>query len=499
VCCVYENGTMKIVTNSDGSRSVYVISGTSFATPQVAGAIALLRGAFPNLTGTQAVDLLLRTANDAGATGTDPIYGRGIMNIGAAFAPQGSTALAGSTLAMSLDDTTVVTSGAMGDAFKRVPALSAVVLDAYQRAYTIDLGQRVSGANVPLRLGAALTQQTRNLGTGTGGVAMAFTVDARDRTQRLAWSGPLRLSPAEAEASRVLAARMVADLAPGTRMALGFAQGADGLTAQLQGAARPAFLVARSPLDDLGFVRSGESSVAIRHEFGPWGASFSFERGSALSGAPMQIAGSGPARMVDAPTRRLGISFDRRIAAAQASLGASWLAEDRTVLGARLHPGFGTVGADSLVLDAAAGWDSGRGWHLGAALRGVATRARGGGALLSSSRFVSSAWAIDALRDNVFTDGDSLGLRLAQPLRVEQGGLSFYLPVEYSYSTLAASYAARTVPLSPTGRELDAELVWRGYLWGGAASASLYYRKDPGHYAALPDDHGLAMTWVRRF
>lgn len=203
--------------------------------------------------------------------------------------------------------------------------------------------------------------------------------------------------------------------------------------------------------------------------------------------------------MVDAPTRRLGISFDRRFGAAQASLGASWLAEDRTVLGARLHPGFGTVGADSLVLDAAAGWDPGAGWHLGAAMRGVATRPRGGGALLSSSRFVSSAWAIDALRDNVFTEGDSLGLRLAQPLRVEQGGLSFYLPVEYSYSTLAASYAARTVPLSPTGRELDAELVWRGYLWGGAASASLYYRKDPGHYAALPDDHGLAITWVRKF
>jgi len=129
----------------------------------------------------------------------------------------------------------------------------------------------------------------------------------------------------------------------------------------------------------------------------------------------------------------------------------------------------------------------------------VATRAHANGTVLSASRLYSSAWSVEALRDNALVGGDSLGLRIAQPLRVESGGLTLNLPVEYSYTALTATYASRTLSLSPDGREIDGELVWRGPLWGGAASASLYYRKDPGHYAALPGDKGLALTWLRKF
>ena len=39
--------------------------------PTIAGAAALLAGAFPNLTGAQIVQMLLNTADDAGAAGTD--------------------------------------------------------------------------------------------------------------------------------------------------------------------------------------------------------------------------------------------------------------------------------------------------------------------------------------------------------------------------------------------------------------------------------------------
>jgi len=42
----------------------------------------LLAQAFPNLTGAQIVDLLLRSARDVGAAGTDPVYGRGVLDIG---------------------------------------------------------------------------------------------------------------------------------------------------------------------------------------------------------------------------------------------------------------------------------------------------------------------------------------------------------------------------------------------------------------------------------
>jgi hypothetical protein len=53
--------------------------------------------------------------------------------------------------------------------------------------------------------------------------------------------------------------------------------------------------------------------------------------------------------------------------------------------------------------------------------------------------------------------------------------------------------------LAPKGREQDVELVWRGGLWRGTAMASVYYRKDPGHYSTLPDDRGVALSWNRQF
>ena len=95
--------------------------------------------------------------------------------------------------------------------------------------------------------------------------------------------------------------------------------------------------------------------------------------------------------------------------------------------------------------------------------------------------------------------GDSVSLRLSQPLRVERGGLNFLLPVDYSYETLAPTLGMQTLSLAPRGRELDGELVWRGQLWNGAAMASLFWRKDPGHYSALQDDKGAAVSWVRKF
>jgi hypothetical protein len=57
------------------------------------------------------------------------------------------------------------------------------------------------------------------------------------------------------------------------------------------------------------------------------------------------------------------------------------------------------------------------------------------------------------------------------------------------------------VPLSlaPKGRELDAELAWATALWGGDASASVFFRREPGHFAGVPEDGGVAVRWSRGF
>jgi hypothetical protein len=106
---------------------------------------------------------------------------------------------------------------------------------------------------------------------------------------------------------------------------------------------------------------------------------------------------------------------------------------------------------------------------------------------------------LDLARNGVFANDDSLALRVSQPLRVESGGLNLELPIDYSYATLSPTYGIRTLSLTPQGREFDAELAWNGRLLMGDAAASLFIRKDPGHYASLPVDHGVAFRWSTGF
>jgi subtilisin family serine protease len=499
VCCVYENGEMKVVTNPDGSRSVYVVSGTSFAAPQIAGAAALLRQAFPNLTAVQVVDLLLRTARDAGAAGTDAVYGRGILDIAAAFAPQGATTLAGSVTALPLGSSTGVTSAPMGDAGTGNGPLGAIVLDEYQRAYKVDLAAGFSNARQQARLGPALERETRHVSLGNDQVSLAFSVDARGRVAQMPWTGQLRLSPEDAVQARVLAGRAVARVAPNSKIAFAFSQGTDGLVAQLQGRSQPAFLIARSPLDDVGFGRDQSFSFAARHQLGKTGLSIAAEHGSAISAAPVLSGLSNLAQTRLTPADRIAVTFDRSFGPLKASLGASWLGERRTFLGALFHDGLGAGGADSLFIDANGEWRFAPDWRLGAAWRGGQTWARTGGSIAAGSRLRSSDWAVDLGRDNLFKPGDNLALRLSQPLRVESGGLNLRLPVDYSYATLSPTYGDRLISLAPKGRELDAELLWRGPLASGSAMVSLFYRRDPGHFANAPDDKGVAASWSWQF
>ncbi len=60
-------------------------SGTSMAAPHVSGALLLLKQAFPDLPGYELKQALYQTALDLGPSGEDNDYGRGLVQVGAAF------------------------------------------------------------------------------------------------------------------------------------------------------------------------------------------------------------------------------------------------------------------------------------------------------------------------------------------------------------------------------------------------------------------------------
>jgi hypothetical protein len=295
--------------------------------------------------------------------------------------------------------------------------------------------------------------------------------------------------------------RLVARLSPAASLGFAFEDGLDRLVADLRDKRRrPTFLVAGDPLVDIGFQRREQTALALRGDLAGWGVTASAEGGevaaAAFGGEAVALGRRRPARPASAT--RYGLAVDREFGTVLAAFGGSWLTENQTILGARVREGYNTAGADSLFLDAELSWRPAFDWRVGAAWRHGSTEVASISGVTGGLRLTASAWAVDVSRFGVFGPDGALSLRVSQPLRVANGA-GKDLPVEYGYDFRGSGMVATGTTLAPSGREIAAELNWQGPVLRGWATAGLYYRRDPGHLAALPDDHGAALSWSARF
>ena len=136
--------------------------------------------------------------------------------------------------------------------------------------------------------------------------------------------------------------------------------------------------------------------------------------------------------------------------------------------------------------------------QLGAGLT-AALSARRGWTDFAGGRFQSGAYAFDLQKLGVLRRNDRIGLRIAQPLRIEQGGVGMMLPTGYSYETETPVMGWSTLSLTPSGREVDAELSYSTPVVGGWLGGNLSVRKDLGHVAAAEDDYGAAIRYTLGF
>ncbi len=192
---------------------------------------------------------------------------------------------------------------------------------------------------------------------------------------------------------------------------------------------------------------------------------------------------------------RVALTLDRRIGPVAATLTGSRLAERGTLLGARMGAALGGPAGTSWFADLGTRIDAGSGWTLGGGYRRGWTTARlsglDGGGLLRSA-----AWSADVGAAGLFTPGDGAGLRIAQPLRVADGGLDLVLPTDWSYAERRVdAWTRRSLSLAPAGRELDVEARYALPLGTGTLEGNLFWRRDPGHVSHGPDDRGMAVRY----
>ncbi|HEX8420741.1 MAG TPA: S8 family serine peptidase, partial [Sphingomonas sp.] len=474
----------------DETNTPYLWSGTSFATPQITAAVALLAQAFPNLTGAQIVDLLYRTARDAGAPGVDPVYGQGVLDLTAAFQPVGATSVAGSTMPVSLTSNATL-SAPMGDSGRGT--LGTVILDSYNRAFAIDLGTTIRPGAPSRTLGGVLLSRQRSVAVANAGITVSMTITPRANGDVVLSRSTL--TRADADAGRAIAGTVMQRIARDTAFGFAFSQGSANLTAQLGGLTQPAFMLAG--IGGIGFENVAGSASALRQQLWGIGITAAAETGDVLARRDPALAALGSYRRFGYD--RFTLALDKTHGSASALITATRLDEHDTLLGARFDGGLGAPRAVSWFVDATARMRFDNGWSVGGSLRRGWSQARLSGAIGGTGLLRTGAFDADIGKDGVF-GGDSIGLRVAQPLRVASGGIDYRLPTGYDYATeLVNAWTIQRLDLAPTGRELDIEARYSAFLIGGALHTNLYWRRNPGNIATAPADYGLALRWARGF
>lgn len=474
----------------DHTGAQFLWSGTSFSAPVISGAAALLASAFPNLTGAQIVEILMTSADDLGAAGTDATFGRGRINLTRAFQPIGATHAAGvSNLALS-GEVNGTTSGPMGDAEPDLPGV--VILDGFDRAYALDLARTLSRTPSERPLGENLELGLASAHGEVGGTSVSITTrrDLAGRSQlEVARTG---LTEEEARRARVVAGAALTRLTPRTAIAFGFSETGRGLQQRLARSGNGAFLVARDPAGRTGFIAGEAGSLGLRHDLGIAAVTVTAERGE------VRQPGVTPGLESRGYTSS-SITADRRFGRLATSLGVTRLDEQATVLGARF--GFAPAGSSTTFVDLSLRYDLSSLWGAEARLRGGWTRLPGGNGFVEGGTMTSDAWSVDLWRRNAFASGEMVSLRVTQPLRVRGGGYLLNLPVSYDYADRSVGYAPTIFSLSPRGRELALEAAYLMPLFDGAGNLSLnaFMRRDPGNIEAARDDLGAAMRFSLDF
>jgi hypothetical protein len=490
------------------STNMYAyMSGTSMATPLVAGAAADLKGYWPQLTAAQVASILFQTADHLGTSkvGTpDPVYGWGMLNLGRALQPVGTVMLPapnGSKLPM----TSVVQSTSSASAGVKAAAangqLDIIGLDKFNRQFHYDAGASMTTT------AALSTEQI----FGSSDRLMRYSEQVLDAqgsrlaiaSQESVWAYKLG-AMAEYDSRKVaenalVGAGLVKNYTDGSQLAFG--TGGTNLFFGLQGvqsedmpaltlsAFNNAFLALVPSSTSLGMGMPVAERVQLKIGF----------MTSAMAGASYsQLGMTGPSISANAALAEITRDFD----GGMLGLQIGQVRESGAWLGSTSGEAF-AVGSDAstTVVTIESALRLGHGFAIAGYYSEGFTRGMSGAAtsLVSEVTGVQSqAFGVGLIKADSFGVGDRFSLSLSQPLRATSGSMNIAAPSDVT-SGGAVVYDHRAIALGAPARELLTEVTYYTPVSHDAGVAVSYIaRHNPGNTVG-PDENVVGVRYTLRF
>ena len=418
------------------------VPGTSFAAPMVTGGLALMKQYFRGqLSNTDLLARLLETADRTGPYADTEIYGRGLMDLGAATSPAGEETIVTSGDVKGPGATLHQTSLELGTAFDDSVALSL----AGREIVTFDL------------LGAPFWHPAGSVTTLTAGPSPAARLS---EFLHMSVRTPDR-APEDATPILVLG---------------GFPQ---------HGGAAPA----------LRFTASTGSAAARASHFGLAGRSLvlTVPVTDSLAAAAQTAEGQGSwAAVADTST----VSLMWQVPDVPVRFRVGRAEEPRSLLGTVAGGAFGRLSADTtfagMEVDARVGaWQLGFNAEVGAVNAGARD-----GILNGVSDIATSAFSFRASRPT--RGGGAFRATLSQPLRTESGHAEVDLPAgRTKFGEVLRDVTA--LGFEPSGRQLDLELHWQQPFKRGNIHFGAVLSHEPGHRRDEDPDVTVLAGWTKSF
>ena len=496
-------------TYNSSNSSYATLSGTSMATPVVAGAAALIKQGW-NLSAQQIANILFTTADDLGATGVDTVFGRGLLNLERAMSPYGNPTFPTLTRAGTTITTASVLSSASltPTAYKSALAnadLKVAGLDEFGRDFIYDFSS-LYGVNSTVK-DETLSQIMSSMSTNLS-VREYKTKDSKMALAQI--DTHLATNVTDPFSNHFNKESTITSFFFGKEFfdQQSFAIGMNTNTNRFFG-------FADTPFEYSGFV----ARKAFDNPYLGFESSQNFLAYAAPLANNWRIS-AGVVNNTDAIARQ-STSVSGEYRSSQPNLNANLIELSNTIQNNKFALSVGSVTEQSGMLGGSAGSLFGitessntmfmslknatkltkDTWLATSFNNGVTLKNGSQNSLVSSTSNINSqSWSVGLLSDNIIQKNDRIGFAVSQPLSVTSGNMNLDLPIGLDYDSGTMKFQSRSISMASTSSERDLELSYRMPTSESANLAfSALYRMNPENNAMNPDQKVFTVFWRNWF